>query len=246
MRIRILQTVALLVMSTVLWSSPFPQAASRRHSMMGFSTSAFGLVSIFEPDLRHADPAKPRAGFGVNARGEVIIAENFRILFGAEFLSQSCSFNSYYFAPGYDTKYDHIYDYTHRLRTYELHLPLLFRVGLLPNESNLNTQLYLLGGYGLKIEGSHSSSITQISSGKEIYNGRVDMPFQNQIIGPAIGNVLTGGIGVDTKFNHSDQSVFFELVYRHALSKYHYLGYNESNDLLIFNRSIALAIGFRI
>lgn len=246
MRIRLLHTLTLLLLSSMLWSSPFQRAARQRNSGMSFSTSAFGLVSIYEPDLRHADPAKPRAGFGLNARGEILIGENFRIFFGAEFLSQSCSFNSYYFAPGYDTKYDHIYDYTHRLRTYELHLPLLFRVGLIPNESNLNTQLYLLGGYGLKIQGNQSSSITQISSGKEIYNGHVKMPFQNQILGPAVGNVLTGGLGVDTKFNHSDQSVFFELIYRHGLSKSHYQGYNNSNDLLIFNRSIALAIGFRI
>ncbi|TND00867.1 MAG: hypothetical protein FD123_4325 [Bacteroidetes bacterium] len=219
---------------------------SRMDKRVAFSTSGMGLMSFFKTDDRHSSPANPRTGFGLNARTEFIFTEEFRIFTGLEFLSQACTFNTYYFATGHSTYYDKVFDYTHGLRTYEVHLPVVFRLGLMRNESDLNNAVYMLGGWAMKYQLAARSRVEKITTGEEVWKGKATLDFENWFIRPSIGNVLVGGLGLDHRFNHSDESVFFEVIYRYGLSRYIYSGNVDTNDLVIKNASLSFAVGFRM
>lgn len=224
--------------------NPFP--LSRQEKRIAFSTSGMGLLSFFNADERHSTPANALTGFGLDARAEFIFSEEFRVFTGAGFFSQSCTFNTYYFALGHSTLYDKNFDYEHRLRTYELHIPVLFRVGLTPNESDADNAFYLLGGWALKTQLATRARVSQVSNGQEVWRGKATLQFENWFIRPTIGNLLVGGIGLDHRFNHSKESVFFEVLYRYGLSRYIYSGNVDTNDLLIKNSSVSFGVGFRI
>jgi len=219
---------------------PLPQ------KKIAFSTSGMGIVSFFTTDPRHSAPAIPRTGFGLNGRVEFIFSEQFRIFTGFDLLSQSCSFNTYYFAQGHSFFYDNNYNYLHSLRTFELHWPVLFRVGLTRDENDANNSVYFLAGWAMKYQMGARSTVLQITSGQEVWSGKAQMDFENWFLTPRIGNVLVGGLGFNKRFNHSEESVFFEAVYRYGLSRSIYYGNGTSNELLIRNASLSLAVGFRI
>lgn len=247
----ILLFLALVVFPFAAMATPPSLAASRNSRRFGFSTSGMGVVSFFRTNERHSTQADPTAGFGVNARAEFIFSEQFRVFTGLEFFTQSCNFNTYYFAHGYSTFYNKDYDYLHELRTYEVHLPVLFRVGLTPDEDDADNSFYMLAGWALKWQPFTHGIVTQISTGKEIWNDKVSFEYENRIVSKKIGNILVGGLGFNKRFNHSKGSIFFEAVFRYGLSRFFYAGnyvdnVDGTNDLLIRNNSLSLGVGWRM
>lgn len=244
--------VACVTITTQVLSNPLPY----RRSLVGFSGGAMGMVSFFDVDLRHSAPASPLAGFGATARLEFVFTRNFRILLGGDVISQSCAFDTYFFAKNHSTIYDNRYNYHHVLRTWELHLPVMFRLAFTKNEDDRNNSLYGLGGWALKFNLFSHTKVTQIDTDEEIYKGPTQIPFENAILGKRTGNELIAGLGFTHRFNHSMESIYFEVIYRYGLSRFTYLGDADggfggiadesTNILLIGNRSISIGIGFRM
>lgn len=233
----------------------FPNYPYRR-SFTGFSASAMTLYSIYKVDTRHSMPATARMGFGGNARLEMVFTRNFRILLGADVISQSCSFNTYYFAKNQSQIFDLDYHYQHSLRTWELHIPLMFRLAFTRNEDDVDNSVYGLCGWATKVHVAAHTNVTNLDDGQEVYNGKTRLDFENWFIGKKFGNELVAGIGLTHRFHHSPESVFFELIYRYGLSRYTYYGnptgglgsYNgdSTNSLLMKNASLSFGIGFRM
>ncbi|MGL5889088.1 MAG: hypothetical protein ACRC3B_04350, partial [Bacteroidia bacterium] len=113
----------------------------------GFSYAGGPVVSFFKIDTRMSEAAKPLPGLSGMFRMHFFPSSSFHVQIGMEFMTQGCSFNTYYFAPGFSAFYDSADDYSHRLRTLELYVPIMFRAGLTSNEANARAIFYLLGGY---------------------------------------------------------------------------------------------------
>lgn len=212
----------------------------------GFSYGASGVISLFHVDERHSQKAIPRPGFGATARLHFYPSTSVHIQIGIEVMSQACAFDSYYFAPGYSTFYDRSFGYTHTLRTVELYMPLLVRVGLTPGESTARNIFYLLAGYSPKLFLASSTNIVRDADGKGVWGGPVSLTYENWFIGPQTGNVMIAGMGLDKRLKFNERFLSFEAIFRYNLSRFTYdLGKTGNDPLLIKNMCISLQIGYR-
>ncbi len=243
---RLLILFSLLSFTAKAYPSFYPPILNSGLPKYGFGYGASGVISFFKVDPRESEKAIPRLGGGGIFKFEFYPTSNVHIQLGFELMSQACSFNTYYFAPGYSTYYDRSFGYTHTLRTTEMYLPLLVRIGLQPNEGNLRTIFYFLGGYAPKIFLGATTNVVDNSTGKGIWGGSTELTFENYFVGQDVGNVLMGGFGCDKRFGFSGRYMTFEAIFRYGLSRFNYdMGRNDYNFLLIKNYCISLEVGYR-
>lgn len=211
----------------------------------GFSIAGSGVISLFKVDERHSEKAIPRIGMGGIFRMNFYATQNVHVQLGLEVLSQSCSFNTYYFADGYSVLYDHSFGYTHTLRTYEMYIPLMVRVGVTPYDANSRKALYLIGGYSPKIFLGATTNIIRNSDGKGIWGGTTELDYDIWFISPQTGNVMIAGIGLDQRLGFSERFLSYEVIWRYNLSRFNYRGNINTNELLIKNMCFNLQVGYR-
>ncbi len=214
----------------------------------GFSVAASSVFSFFKIDTRHSDPAKMRAGMSGIFKIEFYPSSNVHLQCGLELMSQSCRFNTYYFAPGYSQFYDRSFGYSHTLRTVELYVPLLARIGLSGPEGNAQTIFYLLGGYSPKFFISTIANVEETATGKEIWGGPTELEYEHKFLGAQTGNVMLAGFGLDRRLGITEKFISFELIYRYNLSRFTYngrIGIENTNELLMKNSCINFQIGYR-
>lgn len=236
--------IVLLLLSLTAKADP-PFAPQYRAKRYGFSYAASGVVSFFSVDERHSEKALPRAGMGGMVRMLFYPSKSVHIHIGLEVMSQACAFNTYYFAPGHSQFYDRSFGYTHTLRTVEMYLPIMARIGLSPDESSARTIFYLIGGYSPKVFLSASANVVANSTGQGVWGGGTELEFENWFIAPQTGNVLIGGFGFDKRLGFSEKFVSFEFIYRYNLSRFIYNGQVNTNELLIKNSCLSLQVGYR-
>lgn len=211
----------------------------------GFSYAGSFSYSFFQVDTRHSEPASSLLGLGGMFRFHLYIRQNVHIHLGLEVLSQKFKFNTYYFAEGHSVYYDGTFGYTHRVRTYELYIPLMARIGTNIQETNAPSAFYFLAGYAPKMFLSASALVTENATGEEIWGGSTELNFENWFIGEQTGNVLIAGIGFDKRFGWSTSYMSFELLYRYNLSRFRYVGNFDTNDLMIKNSCLTFQVGYR-
>ncbi|MGL4598142.1 MAG: outer membrane beta-barrel protein [Bacteroidia bacterium] len=211
----------------------------------GFTFSASSVISFNKVDLRHSLPARPRFGMGGSMRFSIYLSESFHLQTGLEVLSQGCSFETYYFAEGYSTLFDRSFGYVHRLRTYELYVPVLFRLGLAGTTSNAPMGLYVIGGWSPKLILAASTDIRNAGNGQGVWGGTTELEYENYFWGKQTGNVLMGGIGVEDRMGLKEKFVTYEINYRYNLSRIRYQGKFNTNDLMIKNSCVSLSVGMR-
>ncbi|HEU4716231.1 MAG TPA: hypothetical protein VFU15_00270 [Bacteroidia bacterium] len=236
----------LLLITQRFFAAPPPSLPMAGGPKFGFSYAGSGVVSFFSVDTRHSDKAVPRAGFGAMFRIHFYPSANAHIQIGLQVMSQSCAFNSYYFAPGYSVLYDKTFGYTHTFRTLELWVPVMARIGLTPGEASARTIFYLLGGYSPKLYLGTTADIVQNATGKEVWGGTKDLQYEHQFLGANTGNELMGGFGFDKRFGFNEKFLSFETIFSYTLSRFIYdLGRTGDNPLYIRNMSLQLQIGYR-
>lgn len=211
----------------------------------GFSVAGSGVISFFKVDTRHSDKAIPRPGMSALFRMEFFPTRNVHLQFGLELMSQACAFNTYYFAPGYSQFYDRSFGYMHTLRTYELYVPLMARIGLNPDESSAKTVFYVLGGYAPKLFIGASANVVENSTGKGVWGGSTELTYENWFISPQEGNCLLAGAGFDKRLKFSEKFISIEAIFRYNLSRFIYTGRINTNELLIKNCCVSLQVGYR-
>ncbi len=207
--------------------------------------SASSLISFNSVDLRHSLPARPRFGMGGAMRFSIFISESFHLQTGLEVLSQGCSFETYYFAPGHSTLFDRSFGYVHRLRTYELYVPVLFRLGLAGNSSNSPKTVYVIGGWSPKLILAASTDIRSAGNGQGIWGGTTELEYENYFWGKQTGNVLMAGMGMEDRMGLKEKFITYEINYRYNLSRIRYQGNFNTNDLMIKNSCVSLSVGVR-
>jgi hypothetical protein len=209
-----------------------------------FSYAGGPVVSFFRTDTRMSKQAKPLPGITGMFRMHFFPSSSFHIQIGMELMSQACSFDTYYFAPGHSVFYDSSYNYNHRLRTLELYVPIMFRAGLTSNEANATSIFYLLGGYAPKVFLGSTTDVSKVNGGG-VWGGGTQLTFENWFIGNQTGNVIMAGLGLDKRIKTSEKFITFELLFRYNLSRFIYTGRIDTNELLIKNSCISLQIGYR-
>jgi hypothetical protein len=225
---------------------PFPpELRSQRY---GFSVAGGGVLSFFKVDTRHSEAAKMRPGATASFRMQFYPSSNVHIQFGLELMTQSCRFNTYYFAPGYSQFYDRSFGYMHTLRTVELYFPIMARIGLSGPESNAQTIFYLLGGYAPKLFLTSATSIEETATGKGVWGGSTELDYEHQFLGAQTGNVLIAGMGLDRRLGFTEKFLTYEIIFRYNLSRFIYngrMGIENTNELFLKNCCINFQIGYR-
>jgi hypothetical protein len=225
---------------------PFsPDYKVRRY---GYSIAGSGVISFFKVDTRHSEAAHMRPGMGAILRLDFYATSNVHLQFGLEVLSQACRFNTYYFAPGYSKFYDLSFGYTHTLRTAELYLPIMARVGLSGMESNAQTIFYILGGYSPKLFLTSVATVKENSTGKEVWGGSTELEYEHQFLGAQTGNVMIAGMGMDKRLGFKEKFMSYEIIFRYNLSRFNYkgkIGLENTNDLMMKNCCINVQVGYR-
>lgn len=236
--------VVVFVCSSSVWAIP-PPPEKYENRKYGFSyAGAFGY-SFSKVDERHSEKAKSLLGLGGMFRFHFFVRPNVHIQLGVEVLSQKNKFNTYYFKEGYSQLYDKSFGYTHRLRTYELYVPILLRLGTNLQEANAPSAFYFLGGYAPKTFLASSAVVTENATKDDIWGGSTELTFENWFINEQSGNVLIIGMGLDKRLGWENKFISFELLYRYNLSRYIYRGNFDSNELLIKNSCFTFQVGYR-
>lgn len=243
MRITVYIILIILLASGSLFASPPRDKYENR--IYGFSYAGSFSYSFFNVDTRHSEPASSLLGLGGMFRFHFYIRQNVHFQFGLEILSQKAKFNTYYFADGYSVYYDHSYGYTHRMRTYEMYIPLIVRIGTNVQETNAPSAFYFFGGFAPKTFLAATTVVTENSSGKDIWGGSTELTFEHWTVGEQTSTVIMAGMGWDKRFGWSTSYMTFELFYRYNFSRFRYRGNFDSNDLMIKNSSVTFQIGYR-
>jgi hypothetical protein len=219
-----------------------PQYERRIYS---FSIAGGSGYSFDKVDTRNSDPASSLLLLTGMFRFHFFVTPNAHIQIGFENLSQKCKFNTYYFADGHSTFYDKSFGYTHRLRTYELYIPIIARIGLTPQEDNAPAVFYLMGGYAIKTYLASTAVITRNSDNKDVWGGTTELTFEHYFLSEQTSSVALVGIGADKRLGMTQKFFSFELFYRYNFSRIRYQGNYNTNDLMIKNSCITFQIGYR-
>jgi hypothetical protein len=205
----------------------------------------FGVVSMYQNDLRISSNNSSGPGLGANFRAEIKIIKGVKFVPGIEVLTQGLNFDSYYFGPGYSMKYDGNLNYNHSIRTAEIGLPLLLKFNAKKREDVFYNNLYFLAGWEPKYTFAAHATVTKADDGSLIADNNISLNYENHFLGlPVIGNYIDVGGGLNHNFLPGRKTFIFEIMYRYGLSRYVYpIGNNH--DILFLNTNLTFAEGFR-
>lgn len=244
---RIIVLFLLLVLLKPVFAFPGPSSMMSKYERRIYSFSVAGGLgySFFKIDERHSEPASSLLGLNGMFRFHFFATPNVHFQLGLEILSQKARFNTYYFSEGHSQFYDRSFGYTHRLRTYEMYIPIIARVGLTPQEDNARAIFYLMGGYAIKSFLSSTALVTRNSDNKDIWGGSTELSFEHWYLSEQTSSVVMIGIGADDRIGWTQKFISFELIYRYNFSRYRYQGNYNTNDLMLKNSCLNLQIGYR-
>lgn len=235
--------VLLVSQQAFAFRPPTPSKYERR--IYSFSLAGGTGYSFFGVDTRHSDPASSLLLLTGMFRFHFFATPNVHVQLGFENLSQKAKFNTYYFADGHSQFYDKAFGYTHRVRSYELYIPLIARFGLTPQEDNAPGIFYLMAGYALKTYLSTTAVVTRNSDNKDIWGGTTELTFEHYFLSEQTSSVAIAGMGFDKRLGWTQKFISFELFYRYNFSRIRYQGNYNTNDLMMKNSCITFQIGYR-
>jgi len=233
----------LVLLAQQAFASPPPSKYEKR--IYSFSLAGGSGYSFFGVDKRHSDPAKSLLLLTGTFRFHFFVSPNVHLQLGMEVMSQKCKFNTYYFADGHSVFYDKAFDYTHRLRTYELYIPLMARIGLTPQEDNAPAVFFLEGGYAIKTFLAASSLVTDNRTNEDVWGGSTELTFEHWFMSEQTSSVIIAGMGFDKRMGWSQKFLSFELLYRYNFSRFRYQGNYNTNNLMMKNSCVTFQIGYR-
>ena len=226
-------------------ATPLPPPDKYENRMYAFSLAGSFGYTFVNMDERHSKPGTSLLGMGGMGRFHIFIRQNIHLQIGLEILSQKMKFETYYFAEGHSVFYDGSFGYTHRLRMYELYVPILARIGTNTQEVNAPSAFYFMGGFAPRSFLAATTVIRENATGKDVWGGGTEMTFENYLVAEQTSTVLIAGIGLDKRFGWSTTYMSFELLYRYSISRYRYRGNFDSNDLFFKNSCLQFQVGFR-
>jgi hypothetical protein len=203
------------------------------------------VVSLYKNDPHHTINTKAKPGANVAYKAEILLGRKTNLLLGLEYESQGLIFSGYYKDTGYTYLFDKTFPYTHELRFNEVQLPVGLKLGLNREKEHPSTA-YVFGGVGARYIFNSYSVITNDSTETSPYDGKSNIGFEHEFVAKGFNAFFYGGFGIQKNFRASAKAVFFEFNYKYGISRLHYSGYQNSNNLNIKNNSLAITVGFRI
>ncbi len=161
---------------------------------------------------------------------------------GLEYINENLSFNSYYHADGYSPLFGAPFPFQHALNINEFQLPVLFRKSF-GREDKKRAIPYITFGWALRYFVYSSTSITDTENGVQVYDGKTNITFEYPFFSYHLGALLQGALGLQLNNVRTKKGLFFELGYKLALSRFNYIGNNNSNELLIKDSNFTFNIG---
>ena len=207
--------------------------------------SAGPAKSFYINHPQHTQGTKAKLGFSVSYKSEILLGRKTNLLLGLEYMSQGLTFNGYYRLPGYSYLYDGTFPYTHELRYNELQLPVGLKLAFNKEKDHPATG-YFFGGVGARYIFNSYMVISNDSTDTSPYDGKSSIDFEHQFVTKGMNAFFDLGLGVQKNFRNSGKAVFFEFTYKYGISRIHYTGYQNSNDLYIKDANLAITIGLRI
>ncbi len=237
--------IALLLLCCVSLHAFGPPPEKYENRKYSFSIAAGSGYSFFKVDERHSDPASSLLLLTGMFRFHFFVTPNVHIQLGFENMSQKAKFDTYYFADGHSQFYDRSFNYTHRMRMYELYIPLMARIGLTPQEDNSPSAFYIEGGYAIQTLLSSTALVTDNRTDKDVWGGSTELAFEHWILSEQSSSVILLGMGFDKRLGWTKKFISFELLYRYNFTRFRYQGNYNTNDLMIKNSCITFQVGYR-
>lgn len=239
--LRILFSFIFLLFFSMLFSQDNPAMGSKKVRHM---LSMGPVLSFYKNHHLHTIDTKAKPGFNASYRLDIHVIKRISFITGAEFMSQGLSFKGYYKASGHTTVFDGTFPYTHEIRYNEALLPLSFKFALNREKDN-NYTPYFNMGMDFRYIFKGYTVITQDASELVPYDGKTKITFENYVFAPFINTNLRATFGIQRNNRKTGKAMFMEFTYRYGLSRIHYEGKNESNNLNISNSSLGIILGVR-
>ncbi len=202
------------------------------------------VISFFKTDPRVTKNVTALRGFTVSYSTEIQIATKTSLLAGFTYINQGMQFKGYYEAPGYTYLFDKTFAYAHRIRYQSVQLPIALKINLNAEKDYPYTP-YFLAGFGFNYVFQTTVSIASDSTGKNIYNGKTILTYENHLFSEKLNTFFQGGFGVQKNFRRKKRAVFIELCYRDEITRLHYNGYQNSSNVNFRNSNLAVNMGMK-
>ena len=213
--------------------------------VMKWRASFMSVVSFYKPNTDYMGNPKATQGFGLSYKGELNFPESkkMKLLMGVEYLDEGISFDSYYFAPGYSVLYDKNFTFTHKVHIHELYVPILFKQSI-NSENDHSNSLYFSAGWAFRYMLGAQYKITDKSNSKIVDKGFSNLTIEHHVLVDNGSAAFLGGIGIEHRTLDMKQGWIFEIYYRYNLSRYDYIGNNNSNNILFRNNNLSVSVGY--
>ncbi len=202
------------------------------------------VVSKYKNNSLHTINTKAKPGFCLSYKTEVFLGKKTNLLLGLDYFNQGLSFNGYYSTPGHTYLFDKTFSYKHELRIQEFQLPIGVKIAFNQEKVHFYTP-YLMLGVGVRYIFSSYAIITNDSTGNTVYDDKASVDFQYQFVAKGLNAFFHGGLGIQSNFRKTGGAAFFEIIYKYGISRLHYTGFQNSNDLYIKDAHIGISIGVR-
>lgn len=235
----------LVLLLIILPFASFSQEFGSRKGNVKHRLSISLMKSFYENHKEHTIDTKAKLGFAAAYKAELRYGRISTVLIGLEYQSIGLSFKGYYKKPGYTYLFDRSYAYTHELRLQEFQIPLSLKIAFNAEKEHATTP-YFVGGIGARYIFSSYSVISNDSTGITVYDAKDNIDFENQLLTKGLNAFFQAGFGLQKNIRTSTRAYFFEVGYRYCLSRIHYDGNDQSNDLNISDAHLLFTIGMRI
>jgi len=227
-------------------NSIFAQQELSRHRSrkLKHRISAGPVISFYKNNTLHTVNTKAKAGFNAAYKCEIPLARKTNLLVGMEYMSQGLKFNGYFSAPNHTYLFDQTFSYSHDIQYQEVQLPLAFKIALNPEKEKVWSS-YIFVGTGFRYLVKSTAFIESDSTQETVMDGPTNLTFENHIVEKHFNAFLQAGFGFQKNFSKTGHALFFEFTYKYNISRLHYVGYNNSNNLNIKDNNLAICIGIR-
>ncbi len=234
--------LVILTLSTTIFAQQ--EVSNYKAIKIRHRISAGPVLSFYKNNTLHTVNTKAKIGFNAAYKCEIVLSRKINFLVGLEYMSQGLKFNGYYSAPYHTYLFDQTFSYSHEIRFQEGQLPLAFKISFNSEKDNRFSSYFFIGP-GFRYLLKSTAFIASDSTGLTLLDGTTDLTFENHIVDKHFNAFLHAGIGIQKNFHDTGKAIFLEFTYKYNISRLHYVGNKNTNDLDIKNNSLSICFGLR-
>lgn len=238
------QHVLFYITAVLFFKTAAAQSLYAPNHYLNHRIAGGAVISFFKEDPHVMKNAQALRGFSLNYTAVLPVGTRASVLAGINYLNQGLQFNGYYAAPGYTYVFDESFAYVHRLRYQIIQVPLAMKADLNIEKDHAYTPYFLMGfGFGYSFRSS--VSITSDSTEKNVYKGKTIVTFENYSLDEKLNAFFQAGFGIQKNMRKKARGLFLEFLYRYEISRLHYSGYQQSNNVNFRNSNLSINVGMK-